>query len=166
MTDPCLFSDGGLPEPEVTEGSHVLVVSSALLSVGLTQRNGLCKHIRRLGHLPSQEGRGSCWFCLTVPVRGEMTCQHALQSLTTVCEQMEPICRWRGSWNRFPGGSSVVSSSISTEQRHVWVGRHPVGARVNPPLGKPIEPLVWLEIQQDCRERAPPSEPAISNADR
>jgi hypothetical protein len=51
-----------------------------------------------------------------------MTCQHALQSLTQVLEQMEPICRLRGSWNRFPGGGSVVSSAISAHHFNFWMG--------------------------------------------
>jgi hypothetical protein len=56
---------------------------------------------------------------------GEMTCQHALQSLTKVFEQMETIRCLRGCWNRFPGGSSIVSSSISTHQFNFRVRSHP-----------------------------------------
>jgi hypothetical protein len=38
-----------------------------------------------------------------------MTCQHALQGLTKVFEQMEPIRRLRGCWNCFSGGGGIVS---------------------------------------------------------
>jgi hypothetical protein len=37
MTDPYLFSDGGLRETELTEGYHLLVLSQALLSFCLTR---------------------------------------------------------------------------------------------------------------------------------
>ena len=49
MTDPYVFSDGGLRETELTEGYHLLVLSQELLSFCLTQRNVLWEHIRRLG---------------------------------------------------------------------------------------------------------------------
>jgi hypothetical protein len=49
MTDPYFFSDGGLREPLLAEGYHVLVLSQALLSFGLTERNVLWEHIGRLG---------------------------------------------------------------------------------------------------------------------
>jgi hypothetical protein len=66
---------------------------------------------------------------------------------------MEPICRLRGSWNRFAGGGSVVSE---------------------PGLGSPIQflegltsvldVLSRLQIQQDCPELAPTSEREIIDA--
>jgi hypothetical protein len=56
-----------------------------------------------------------------------VTGETPFQSLTTVFEEMEPICRLRGSWNRFSGGGSVVASSISTHQLNFWVGCHPGG---------------------------------------
>jgi hypothetical protein len=58
---------------------------------------------------------------------GEMTCQHALQGLSKVFEQMETICRLRGCWNRFSGGGGIVSASISTHQLNFRVRGHPGG---------------------------------------
>lgn len=104
VTDPYLFSDGGLRETELTEDYHLLVLSQTFLSFCLTERNVLWKHIRRLGNLRSLDGRGFCCFYLLFPLSRKMTCQHTRQSLTKVFEQMEPICRLRGSWNCFPGG--------------------------------------------------------------
>jgi hypothetical protein len=58
---------------------------------------------------------------------GEVTRENPFQSLSKVFEEMEPIGRLRGSWNRFSGGGSVVPSSISTHQLNFWVGCHPGG---------------------------------------
>ena len=46
VTDPYMFSDGGLREPLLAEGYHVLVLSLALLPFCLTERNTLWKHFR------------------------------------------------------------------------------------------------------------------------
>ncbi len=46
VADPYLLGDSGLREPLLTQGYHLLVVSQALLSFGLTERNALCKRMR------------------------------------------------------------------------------------------------------------------------
>jgi hypothetical protein len=127
MTDPDLPSHGGLREPSLAQGYHLLVLSQAGLSFCPTHCTVLRKHLRRFLSLRSWDGLGSCWLCLTFPLSGEVTRENPFQSLTKVFEEMEPICRLRGSWNRFSGGGSVVASSISTHQLNFWVGCHPGG---------------------------------------
>src|SRR5438552_10077841 len=112
-------------KPGRAQDSHLLRVSQALLPFCLTERTTLWKPFWRFPSLRSLDGRGSCCFCLTFLLAGEMTCSHALHSLTKGFEHREAICRLRSSWNRFPGSGSVVSSAISAPQCNFWMGCHP-----------------------------------------
>jgi hypothetical protein len=92
---------------------------------------------------------------------GKMTCQHPLQSLPKVLEQVEPICTLSGLRSATSSSRGIVSSTITTHEPDFRVRAHPSRDGFDGSVRQEVNDVVALQIYEDGAERSSTSEREI-----
>jgi hypothetical protein len=142
MADPNLVGNSHLREASLAPCHNLLVESKTLLSSGLLLVCFLWTQFRWLPGLASFERWGREVLGLAVPMSGQMTRQHPLESLSQIFDQMEAIRTLPGLGSTSSRSRSIFPSPISTHDFNFGMLSHPSCSCLFGPIRKKIKDVV------------------------